>query len=62
MKRSELQKIIKQNGGVAVSSVSKNTDYLITNDVQSTSSKFKKAQELNVPIIKEDEFLNMVGD
>jgi DNA ligase (NAD+) len=62
MKRSDLQKIIKSNGGIAVSSVSKNTDYLITNDTQSNSSKFKKAQELEIPIINEQAFLNMVGD
>jgi DNA ligase (NAD+) len=61
MKRSELQKIIKENGGQAVSSVSSNTDYLITNDTESSSSKFKKAKELSIPIISETKFLEMVG-
>ena len=42
-------------------SVSKKTDYLITNE-QSGSSKYKKAVELNIPIITEDEFLNMIGE
>lgn len=60
MKRSELQKLIKNNGGVAVSSVSKATDYLITNDTESSSSKFKKAKELNIPIINEEDFLNLI--
>jgi DNA ligase (NAD+) len=60
MKRSDLQKLIKENGGVAVSSVSKATDFLITNDTESSSSKFKKAKELNIPIINEDKFLEMI--
>jgi DNA ligase (NAD+) len=42
-------------------SVSKNTDYLITNEA-SGSSKYKKAVELNIPIITEQEFLNMIGE
>lgn len=60
MKRSELQKLIKINGGIAVSSVTKNTDYLITNDTESSSSKFIKAKELNIPIINEQLFLEML--
>lgn len=60
MKRSDLEKIIKHNGGISVSSVTKNTDFLITNDIQSTSSKFKKAQELGIPILSEEAFLKMV--
>ena len=43
------------------SSVSKNTDYLITNEA-SGSSKYKKAVELNIEIITEQEFLNMIGE
>lgn len=62
MKRSDLQKMIKQNGGQAVSSVSSNTNYLITNDTESSSSKFKKAKELSIPIINEDKFLEMIGE
>lgn len=52
---------IAELGAKAASSVSKNTDYLITNE-QSGSSKYKKAVELNVPIITEQEFLNMIGE
>lgn len=53
-KRSEIANEIKEYGGQIVSSVSKNTDYLVTNDTQSSSSKFKKAQELSIPILSED--------
>ena len=60
MKRSDLQKMIKENSGIAVSSVSKDTDFLITNDTQSSSNKFKKAQELNIQIINEEKFLEML--
>lgn len=52
---------ISELGAKAASSVSKNTDYLITNEA-SGSSKYKKAVELNVPIITEQEFLNMIGE
>ena len=52
---------IAELGAKAASSVSKNTDYLITNE-QSGSSKYKKAVELNIPIITENEFLNMIGE
>lgn len=51
---------ISELGAKAAGSVSKNTDYLITNE-QSGSSKYKKAVELNIPIITEQEFLNMIG-
>ncbi len=61
MKRSELQKIVKENGGIVQSGVSKETDYLITNDEVSSSSKFKKAQELGKPIITEEDFFKMIG-
>ena len=52
---------ITELGAKVASSVSKNTDYLITNE-QSGSSKYKKAVELNIPIITEEEFLNMIGE
>jgi len=52
---------ITELGAKAAGSVSKNTDYLITNE-QSGSSKYKKAVELNVPIITEEEFLRMIGE
>lgn len=50
---------ITQLGAKTASSVSKNCAYLITNEV-SGSSKYKKAVELSIPIITEDEFLNMI--
>ena len=60
MKRSELQKIVKSNGGIVQSSVSKETNYLITNDEVSSSSKFKKAQSLNIPILTEEKFFKLL--
>lgn len=60
-KRSEIEEEIRQVGGIVVSSVSKNTDYLLTNETDSASSKFKKASELKIPIISEAEFLSKVG-
>ena len=59
--RDSINSKIVELGAKAAGSVSKNTDYLITNE-QSGSSKYKKAIELNVPIITEQEFLNMIGD
>ena len=58
--RDELKAKIEELGGKVSGSVSKNTDYLINNDVASTSGKNKKAKELGVPIISEDEFLAMI--
>lgn len=55
--RDELVKKIEEYGGKVVSSVSKNTTYLINNDVNSNSSKNKKAKELGVKIITEEQFL-----
>lgn len=57
MARKEFEKLIKENGGSLSSSVSKKTTELITNETNSTSSKFVKAQELGVPVISENEFL-----
>jgi len=48
-------------GGVSKSSVSKGLDYLVNNDVNSASSKNKKALDLGVEIIDENQFLSMVG-
>lgn len=58
--RDSINEKIASLGAKSVGSVSKKTDYLITNE-QSGSSKYKKAIELSVPIITEDEFLNMIG-
>jgi len=55
--RSELKNYIESLGGKATGSVTKNTDYLINNDVTSTSSKNQKAKELGIPILSEEDFL-----
>ena len=59
--RKELQAFIEARGGKATSSVTAKTTYLINNDVTSNSSKNKKAKELGIPIISEQDFLNMMG-
>ena len=58
--RAELQAKIEELGGKATGSVTGKTSYLINNDVSSTSGKNKKAKELGIPIISEEEFLNMI--
>ena len=58
--RDSINTKIAELGAKASGSVSKNTDYLITNE-QGGSSKYKKAVELNIPIITEEEFLNMIN-
>ena len=60
--RDALVKAIEDNGGKYVSGVSKKTDFLINNDTTSTSGKNKKAMELNIPIINEDNFLKMLSE
>ena len=59
--RKELQELIEAAGGRAAGSVSAKTAYLVNNDVSSTSGKNKKAQELGVPIVSEEEFLAILG-
>lgn len=59
--RDELIKDIEAHGGKVVGSVSKKTDYLLTNDADSGSTKARKATELNIPIISEVEFRHMIG-
>ena len=54
--RDALIEHIESMGGKVISAVSSNVDYLINNDVNSNSTKNKKAKELNIPIISEDEF------
>ena len=55
--RNELKAYIESQGGKVASAVSGSTSYLINNDVTSTSGKNKKAQQLGIPIISEDDFI-----
>ena len=57
--RKELQERIERRGGKVTGSVTSKTNYLINNDVASSSSKNKKARELGVPILSEEEFLKL---
>jgi len=59
--RKALQSYIERIGGKVASAVSSNTDYLINNDVESSSSKNKKARELGVEIISEEKFIEAFG-
>lgn len=58
--RDELKADIVTHGGTVAGSVSSKTSYLISNDINSTSSKNQKAKSLNIPIISEEEFLQMI--
>lgn len=58
--RKEIQELIEQRGGKVTGSVTAKTNYLINNDAASSSSKNKKAKELEIPIISEMEFLAMI--
>lgn len=58
--RKELQELIESKGGKAAGSVSAKTSYLINNDVTSSSSKNKKARELGIPILSEEDFLQLL--
>lgn len=58
--RAEFEKLIKKCGGVMVSSVSKNTSYLVTNETDGSSSKFVKAKDLGIPILSEKKLLKMI--
>ena len=60
--REWLKDKIEAVGGKVASSVSTKTDYLINNDINSTSSKNVKAKSLNIPIITENEVLKMLGE
>lgn len=59
--RDELVRVIESIGGKVSSSVSSKTNYLINNDVNSSSSKNVKAKQLNIPIITEEDFINMIS-
>ena len=58
--RKEVKELIESKGGKVTGTVTSKTNYLINNDTQSTSSKNKKARELGIPIISEEDFLNML--
>ncbi len=60
--RGEVKELIESLGGKVTGSVTSKTNYLINNDVTSASSKNKKANELHIPIISEEEFLEMVQE
>ena len=60
--RNELKAKVEELGGKNQSGVSKTTNYLINNDIESTTGKNKKAKDLGVPIITEDQFLEMINN
>jgi len=60
LKRDEAEEMVKQRGGRASGSVSKQTSYVVAGE--SAGSKLAKAQELGVPVLTEDEFIEMVDD
>lgn len=60
--RDEFKAYVEKAGGKVTGSVTSKTDFLVNNDVQSTSSKNRKAKELGVPIISEDEFVMRFGE
>jgi len=59
-KRPVVEDMIRQGGGIMVSSVSKNTDLLVTNETDPSSSKYKKALELKIKIITEAELMKLL--
>jgi len=58
--RGEVKTIIEEKGGKVTASVTSKTNYLINNDIRSNSSKNKKAKELEIPIITEDDFIKIL--
>ena len=58
--RNELKSIIEKEGGKVLSAISSNVDYLINNDINSSSSKNVSAKKLGIPIISEEEFLKFL--
>ena len=59
--RDEFKAYVESQGGKVTGSVSKKTAYLVNNDVESASSKNRKAKELGIPIISEDTFIEQFG-
>lgn len=62
MKRADAEQLVKKAGGVTKSTVTKDLSYLVTNDVSSGSSKNRKAAELGIPVIDEQQFLDLIGN
>ena len=60
MKRQDAEQLVKQNGGICKSSVTKDLTYLVTNDTTSGSSKNVKAASLGIPVITEEQFLKLL--
>ena len=60
MKRAELEKLIEDNGGIVKSSISKDTSFLVINDIASTSSKAVNAKKNGVKLISEKQLLEMI--
>ncbi len=60
--RSQLKEYIEERGGKVTGSVTSKTDYLINNDTTSSSSKNKKAKDLGIPILSEEDFLKLSGE
>lgn len=59
--RDEFKAYVEASGGKVTGSVTSKTNYLVNNDVESTSSKNRKAKELGIPVISEDEFVMRFG-
>ena len=59
--RDEFKASVEARGGKVAGSVSGKTNYLVNNDTASTSGKNRKAQELGIPILSEDAFIEMFG-
>ena len=60
--RNEVKELVEKMGGKVTGSVTKKTNYLINNDVNSNSSKNKKARELGIPILSEEDFLKLTEE
>ena len=60
--RSDLKQFIEKRGGFLRGSISSKTNYLICNDLSTGTTKIQKARELGVPVINEEEFLQMAGE
>ena len=61
IKRSDAEKLVKDNGGSVKSSVTKDLSYLVTNDTSSGSSKNQKATKFGIPVIDEKQFFEMLN-